>query len=251
MVQVELGASGAPTGVTYSRHESGHHCQWSEITTTAAGRPVTYVAQGSHANFAKPGTYESPTPLGPYDTAYGDGEEVATVTAVDISPNTPWLLWPGRWGASGKSVEGPLRQGGQRWIDPLAWSAQLDSCLAPFSGPVAASTATSQKRGRRVPGRPPTPRIRASVSGDTVTVNYRFARFPRGRARRPVVLLTSVDPRGDRYPPLTYNHRIRRRAGTVRRPLGLGEPPFVLRVEAISRAGTRSRTVVKRLRVGR
>jgi hypothetical protein len=115
--------------------------------------------------------------------------------------------------------------------------------LAPYR-PVERVTAAS---ANRFPA-PPTPRVTAKRMGEQVAFTYQFDRWPQDRRREPWLLLTSVDPAGDRYPPLTYRHAVRGRSGRVVRPLGLGRAPFIARVSVLARTGARSRTVALRLR---
>jgi hypothetical protein len=39
----------------------------------------------------------------------------------------PWLSWPGKWGDSDSSPQGPMWQPDGKWQDPAAWAFGLTS----------------------------------------------------------------------------------------------------------------------------
>jgi hypothetical protein len=94
---------------------------------------------------------------------------------------------------------------------------------------------------------PPAPEMKAHRVGDQVIVKYRLRGAPRGNLR-PVTLLTSVDPAGNRVPPLTIEHAIKGRRGRVTQPIGLGDPPFIVRVATVAKSGLTSQSVEFHLR---
>lgn len=57
-VTVQLDANFQPTTVYYSSHSGSSSMPWSQVVKEN-GRPVVFVAAGSHANFFVPGTYHS------------------------------------------------------------------------------------------------------------------------------------------------------------------------------------------------
>jgi hypothetical protein len=109
----------------------------------------------------------------------------------------------------------------------------------------------SQSRGtashKRPPG-PKTPTISARRIGQDVAIRYLIPPTTRGKLA-PWLLVTSVDSRGDRFPPLTTRHELHGRlTGTIRQPLGAGRPPYRVFVEVLARSGLRSSLVVVAVR---
>jgi hypothetical protein len=116
-VQVGYGGD-VPVCMTTSRHHSGGARMWWEIEHRE-GRPVIYVALGSHANFFAP--QHDATEFG--DRCDGKG---ATLDHLAWKPFGPWATWPGLWGNSigeGRSPSSPGRQG-VRWTQPAAYHSQ-------------------------------------------------------------------------------------------------------------------------------
>jgi hypothetical protein len=101
-----------PVLMTNSQHRGGEKREFWRCERVG-GRPVVYVARGSHANFFTPGERGD-------DIADGRGSELADV---EWRPFGEWADWPGRWGNStgvGRSPESPGRQG-DRWRRPEIW----------------------------------------------------------------------------------------------------------------------------------
>lgn len=110
---VQVGYAGAqPVCMTASQHRTGGSAMWWELEKRD-GRPLVYVAFGSHANYFEP-----------VDQLPGIGDEGngrgAVLDAVEWRGFGPWSGWSGRWGNStgeGKSPESPGCQG-DRWQAP-------------------------------------------------------------------------------------------------------------------------------------
>jgi phage-related protein len=246
-IQVHLNAGGQPISATYSQHTGGERCDWIHVPRTSDGRPIVYVGTGSHANFFSPGHHEVDGGAF-YDDTDGNATPVTPyVYDVGLVPQPRWLDWPGKWGASmgGDNYQQPSPQGPkfhtQEWYYPDTWESNY-GCTEGQTFPYRAGAAKAAY------GRPPLPRVTVVRRGKQVVVRYAFRSFPSGRTRHPVALMTSVDPAGNRYPPLTYTTKIGSRTGTVTRQLGLGRAPFKLRVAALARDGTRSKVLVLPLR---
>jgi len=90
---------------------------------------------------------------------------------------------------------------------------------------------------------PPQPHIFARISGDKAVIRYRFTTFPRSAGTKPQRLITDVSSQRDGHSPLTLSHPIHARRGTVIRRLSAGQPPYSLKVQALSRTGTASEIV--------
>ncbi len=142
-VQVTLQPNGDPTSATYASHKGAARCEWGDIETDDLGRPVVYVAEGSHASYFGAGdwdaTLELPGPVGFSGTDNADGASADSVvpTVLQLSESAPnWVNWPGRWGGSpgfevpvagtfGDSPDGPKFKG-EKWSAPL--SQDVEDC---------------------------------------------------------------------------------------------------------------------------
>ena len=105
-----------PVLVTASQHREGQKREFWRCETEH-GRPVIYVALGSHANFFTPGARGA-------EVADGRGRKLEDV---EWRPFGDWATWPGRWGNStgaGQSPESPGCQGA-RWHAPHLYHASV------------------------------------------------------------------------------------------------------------------------------
>lgn len=100
------------------------------------GRPVAYVAHGSHASYFRPGVRDRTFP-DPNDEADGRGEAVASRVVVVTADAPSWMRWPGRWGRSSRrfpyessSPRGPAFPPDGRWSDPDGFAARARLCAA-------------------------------------------------------------------------------------------------------------------------
>jgi len=107
-----------PVCMTLSQHKSGGARMWWNVERRG-GRPIVYVARGSHANYFRPvhgvGEWE--------DQADGEGKELKDL---DWREFGDWDTWPGRWGHStgeGQSPQSPGSQG-DRWNAPHRYHAK-------------------------------------------------------------------------------------------------------------------------------
>lgn len=162
-VQVEINEENEPERVAFSQHASGSVCEWDAVEKEMLGRPIDYVAVGTHANYPFPGTWESEAGLpGSEDVADGEGV-VVEPTIETIVSGEGWPLWPGRWGGTtagvipgeANSPRGPAEHG--EWGEPGAWAGQLDECDARYEGSAALArpaTAAVQVGGKAMRGSP-------------------------------------------------------------------------------------------------
>lgn len=109
----------APDLAGYAQHSSGQQRAWPRVERTG-GRPVVYVARGSHASYFERGTYLLPS-WSRLDHANGWG--CWKPQALEIIDQPGWMLWPGRWGRDEKSPTSPSRH--WAWRDPAGWLASL------------------------------------------------------------------------------------------------------------------------------
>lgn len=127
-VQVRLNDNLQVDGVLFLQHGSGAWCT-SDQVELAGTHPVVYVAQNSHASYPRSGSY-CRWPLPHADDATGGGLEVVPTVSV-ISEDSPgWVRWPGRWGSSGDSPQGPAFQG-EKWDNPEAFRSTASNCNVP------------------------------------------------------------------------------------------------------------------------
>ncbi|KAL9114606.1 MAG: hypothetical protein Q9227_001284 [Pyrenula ochraceoflavens] len=109
--------NGVPQSVWYSQHSNGEAFTYN-ATQKVGVRPVTYVARGTHANYAIPGTHDHTIPglnlpEGPLEdytsqgalwdptlNAYEFAYSVAANTFTPYTSSTPvnWLYFNGQWG---------------------------------------------------------------------------------------------------------------------------------------------------------
>ena len=110
---VQVGNAGrTPVCMTCSQHHSGGARMWWDLELRD-GRPVVYVALGSHANYFEP-VHQIPE-VG--DDGDGKG---AVLDSLEWRDFGPWATWAGRWGNStgeGQSPQSPGSQG-DRWNAP-------------------------------------------------------------------------------------------------------------------------------------
>ena len=234
MVQVRLDPGGDPVAMAFAQHGHGQRCDWAAVHRHGL-RPVVYVARGSQASYAAAGRHDAPVVP---DYADGRGQRVADAGLVDIGSEPPeWLHWPGRWGSSrarsrveSNSPRGQAHQ--DKWTHPGTFFAEADDI--------------GRHRGRQErPPAPVPPAITVRRQGDRAVVSYRLAAVSTGP--RPVLLLVSVDSKGDDLPPATEAHRVTGTHGELEHLLPLADGSYDVRVSAADELGNTSDAVVAHL----
>lgn len=151
MIEVVLDGGLEPLGAAYSQHHDGRWRDWDDIEgTDDDSHPVAYVAQGSHANYFKPGKKWLVFPVA-WDNTDAAGERrllediLILPESADGTPGFEWLGYEGLWGertdhtqaCSFGQVElngssAPIHQADGKWTDPLSWALGLacDNCKA-------------------------------------------------------------------------------------------------------------------------
>jgi hypothetical protein len=117
----------------YAQHSGAESCGASAVRRSR-GRPVVFLARGSHAAYFRPGLRDRTWP-DPNDEADGRGLRVRPRLVRVDEDRPPWMAYPGRWGATRAdwipgamdSPRGPAFQG-VRWSDPSAWAASARPC---------------------------------------------------------------------------------------------------------------------------
>jgi len=119
----------------YAQHSGAERCGRRDIEFRG-GRPVVYVANGSHASYFHAGVRDRMWP-DPNDEADGRGVVQRPVT-VSVTADAPaWMRYRGHWGnaragwfpAEQSSPRGPAFQG-LRWDDPSAFARSARRCTA-------------------------------------------------------------------------------------------------------------------------
>ena len=135
LAQIRVGEGGVPAELVLAQHSWAERCPWSELETSDRGAPVLYVANGSHATYATPGTHDRPWP-DPNDEADGAGDEVRpTLTMIDDG-GPAWVDYSGPWGDSeagwvpgeASSPTGPRFASGDAWDHPGSYAEAARSC---------------------------------------------------------------------------------------------------------------------------
>ncbi len=135
MVQYRIDQHGRPLEAVYAQHAGAERCSWHRVQQRD-GRPVIYVARGSHASYLQAGTRDRTWP-DPNHEADGRGL-VLRPRLVRVAATSPrWMRWPRRWGGARArwwipgeqdSPRGPAFQGQGRWSDPDDWAQAARDC---------------------------------------------------------------------------------------------------------------------------
>ncbi|HEU0246341.1 MAG TPA: hypothetical protein VFR38_04575 [Gaiellaceae bacterium] len=136
------------------------------------------------------------------------------------------------------------------------WERSLGLCALFFFIMAGASFGAREEQSRAAnsTAAPELPRILSArvvlgtKFGTAVRVSYCYNTLPSDPSLRPGRLLLTVDNLQDGLPPLGLGWPVTTRCNTVIHPVGGIQQPYVLRYTTESRAGTRSRQGVLRLR---
>jgi hypothetical protein len=126
MVQVALSPAGVPQEMTFGAHNHGFKVGWSGALKGGLDgqQPIVHVAARSHASYPYSGESALPEFGLASDQHWGDGVWMAPPMQ-EITSDTRWTGWPGRWGASlsglAPSPPNPSQQG--KWDAPSAFHA--------------------------------------------------------------------------------------------------------------------------------
>jgi hypothetical protein len=133
LVQYRL-RDGRPVRAVYAQHSGAESCGYSSVRHSR-GRPVVFLARGSHAAYFVPGVRDRTWP-DPNDHADGEGRRMRGRLVRVTAASPAWMRYPGRWGNSRAgwvpgemdSPRGPAFQPQGRWSDPAAWAAGAHTC---------------------------------------------------------------------------------------------------------------------------
>ena len=134
MVQYRM-RGGRAVEAVYAQHSGAERCAIAGVETRG-GRPVVYLAEGSHAAYFHAGTRDRMWP-DPNDEADGRGE-VQRPRVRRIAAGSPeWMRHRGLWGGARarswvpfeqSSPPGPAFQAQGRWSDPEGWARAARPC---------------------------------------------------------------------------------------------------------------------------
>lgn len=226
LVQVHLSRDTGylPDEVVFSQHSYAARCQSGEYETEdgyvpgPGGAPIVFVANGSHASYPEEGSYSTEAPL-VYDTIDTDIEEVPAVhtTLQDLDlEELSWLYWPGEWGGSGSSPQGPAFHGTQ-WVEPDVWGEAAEDCTANKIG----ERQLSRKSGgveTSVESALLSFTASALRNNDHVLVRYRITNPPGSGSALPERIQITVDSIHDHLTPKTFEVVDPERVGTIISP---------------------------------
>jgi hypothetical protein len=149
LVQLRLDAAERPDQAIFSQHTAAEAKRWADVRKSGQS-PLVYVARGSHANYFRPGSHWTSAW---WDQADGKGPQVTPALEV-VEDDTPWMLWPGRWGDT-KSTGSPIdstspTSPGRRphWLNPaLLGAASTRATVRPPTAPPRAPRVTARHEG--------------------------------------------------------------------------------------------------------
>jgi hypothetical protein len=126
MVQFRLGGDGTPDYAIYNQHSKAQRRSWDQVETVD-GRPLVYVARGSHASYFEAGLHRTEVWADVCDGKRPAPELRLLILTGGDDPKD-WSGWPGRWGDTrpprpglekvgfASSPDGPCRK--KQWKDP-------------------------------------------------------------------------------------------------------------------------------------
>lgn len=202
MIQLRLAPNGQPDAVSYAQHRSGVSASWDEVEHQGSS-PVVYSARGTHASMLRAGDLVSDRSFLPdHNDAQGPRVQLDLIPLSEAQ--TPWAVWPGRWGATrpedqilgqvgieANSPSAPNQHGA--WNDPAGFHAGCEAADLPPIGEV-------HRTGLAEP-HPPLLDAQRDATGGVVRVKYQIPATPAGAT--PTSLVIAVDSSNGQLPPAT------------------------------------------------
>src|SRR3954449_8960639 len=209
MVQLRLGPDGAPDHAVYAQHAHAAGRPWDQVERVpGTGRPVVYVARGSHAAYFEPGTKWTGLWFDYADGKRQSPERQRLVHVADGDHDFHWVRWPGHWGDTPRGggvapADSPRSPGVRKhWRDPQALLQ------------VAIAGALETRPVRPAPPAAPDITIERTSAGTTVG----WSVTPAGDGTPPTILTVTVNSKDLPTPPMTTNYKIDGERGTLDLP---------------------------------
>lgn len=228
-IQLRLQAGkDAPDIAVYAQHGYAAARRWKKVEKRG-GRPVVYVAQGSHASY-----FDDGMPLTNWhvtehfiDRADGKVTPKGDVRLVSLDPAPGWAQWPGRWGDTraegtglpkGLAANSPDGPGSKpHWKDPdallrkaakvgRAKGIDVPDAPAPAAPPPAPTPPP-------VPAQPRS--LEPRIAGGRLQLDFEASAD--ADAPSPTHLLVTVNSPQDAFPPTTF--KLVADSGSVEIPL--------------------------------
>jgi hypothetical protein len=196
-VQFRLDEAGAvPELAVYAQHKGGEALWWADVQK-AGGRPVVYVARGSHAAYFSRGRHWEGHG---FDHADGEGPspELTLEVVRDEDPAYAWMRWPGLWGDTKPNPDelitafdatSPRGPGGHaQWTDPHKLLEAVESHeFYEVGAPAETEAAVPPREPAAVsaPAPPGAPAIAATRTADgRLKLSYEAREWPGGLTPR-------------------------------------------------------------------
>jgi hypothetical protein len=202
MIALRIDAHGAaPDLAVYAQHSYAEQRGWDQVVKED-GRPVVFVARGSHGSYFEPGLHATEAF---YDIADGGRETPDLALEVLDGRDPAWTRWPGVWGAT-RARDNPLKR------------LESDSPPGPVRHPQWSDPAEMLKLAAKRPAGaklvdapPPRDGLGARRFGKRMLIEYDARATPGGDP--PVAVVATLNSREEKeMPPRAFNFDVRGRA---------------------------------------
>jgi hypothetical protein len=187
MIQLRM-HDGEPDVAVYAQHTHAQKRAWKDVEK-ADGRPVVYVARGSHASYFSAGFHHTEAW---YDIADGKRKPPRLTLEILEGAGPGWALWPGRWGDTRPRLPGGVHQPSPTGPGSKAQWRNPDALLAE-------ARAVERREA------PEAPEVSIQRIGDLLRVEFDFER----RDPPPGSLVLTVNSRDEAgVPPQTFTFEL-------------------------------------------